>query len=119
MKRGISLLLAACVGVLAGCAGPPQPEAEPPGSRPTPAVTPAPSALPPARLAPSGNPLTVVDGLDAPWSMVRLGSGSTLISERDTAMVRELGADGSLRDVGQVPGVSPSGRAACWAWRCW
>jgi len=52
---------------------------------------------------------TVVSGLDAPWSMVRLESGSTLVRERDTSVVKELLADGKVRDVGTVPGVSASG----------
>jgi len=51
----------------------------------------------------------VVSGLDAPWSMVRLESGSTLVRERDTSVVKELLADGKVRDVGTVPGVSASG----------
>lgn len=41
--------------------------------------------------------------------MVPLVSGSTLISERDSTLVKELTADGTLRDVGAVPGVVPGG----------
>lgn len=49
-------------------------------------------------------------GLDAPWSIVRLGtSDSALISERDSGTVVERLPSGRLRDVGVVPGVVPAG----------
>ena len=51
----------------------------------------------------------VVTGLAAPWSMVRLESGSTLVSERDSATIKELTADGEVREVGVVEGVVPGG----------
>jgi glucose/arabinose dehydrogenase len=51
----------------------------------------------------------VVTGLAAPWSIVRLESGSTLISERDSATVKELQADGTVRDVATIDGVVPGG----------
>jgi len=47
---------------------------------------------------------TIAEGLDAPWSIVRLESGSTLISERDRGVVRWRIEDGLL--------VSPRGRGA-------
>src|SRR5690606_15649718 len=39
----------------------------------------------------------------------RLPSGSTLISERDSGVVKELTPDGALRDVAAIPGVVSSG----------
>ena len=94
--------------LLAGCAA--QPEATPmPVPSTTRTSTPTPSPTPQEIVAPTGEPTVVVSGLDAPWSMVRLESGSTLISERDTALVKELLADGTLRDVGTIPGVAPGG----------
>ena len=51
----------------------------------------------------------IATGLASPWSMVRLASGSTLISERDTALVNELTADGSR--------ARGRGRAGCRAGR--
>ena len=60
---------------------------------------------------PVGTPEALVSGLKAPWSIVPLESGSTLISERDTATVKEFTADGELRDVGTVPGVEAGGEA--------
>lgn len=67
----------------------------------------SPAADAPVRL--SGTPTAISHGLNAPWSMVRLTSGSTLISERDTGNVMELDSDGTLRLVGTVEGVHPAG----------
>lgn len=58
---------------------------------------------------PTGTPTVVATGLEAPWSMVRLESGSTLVSQRDTATIMELQLDGTSREVGAVPGVVPGG----------
>jgi glucose/arabinose dehydrogenase len=108
--RSTPLLAAALVAaLLAGCTQP-----EPEGTLtpvPTRTVTPEPTADPLTLgpVQPVGEPVTVVGGLAAPWSVVRLDDGSTLISERDTALIKELLPDGSLRDVGQVPGVAPGG----------
>lgn len=76
---------------------------------PVPSVTPSPSPTPEVAYLPFGDPTVVVTGLAAPWSMVRLASGSTLISERDSGVVKELQANGTLRDVGTVPGVVHQG----------
>ncbi len=75
---------------------------------PAPSTSPTPAALP-GPVQPAGTPRDVATGLEAPWSVVRLASGSTLISERDTARIRELTPDGALRDVGVVEGVVPRG----------
>jgi glucose/arabinose dehydrogenase len=98
------------VAVLAGCTGQPEPEGSP-APVPTPTATAEPTADPLTigPVQPVGEPVTVVGGLAAPWSMVRLDDGSTLISERDSGLIKELLPDGSLRDVGQVPGVVASG----------
>ena len=65
-------------------------------------------------VTPAGGPEVLATGLEAPWSILRLGansvgSGSTLISERDTAVVKELTADGDLREIGIIAGVQPGG----------
>lgn len=102
------LLPAALVLVLlAGCAAA-QPAVVTPSPTPTttPTPTPTPEALP---VQPTGDVTVVAAGLVAPWSMVRLRSGSTLISERDSGVIKELTADGTLRDVGTVPGVDHEG----------
>lgn len=103
--RRIAAVLAAGL-LLAGCTQPaPEPTTAQP--RPTASTTPVPITQPP--LLPVGDPVTIVSGLNSPWSMVRLDSGSTLISERDTMLIRELQADGSLRDVAQLTNVRPDG----------
>lgn len=90
--------------LLAGCTQPPAQELQPApeASTPQPEIFTAPVDV-------TGTPTTIIDGLDAPWSMVRLASGSTLISERDTRLVKELTADGKLRDVGVVGDAAPGG----------
>ncbi len=67
------------------------------------------SPTPGVQVQPAGDPTVLASGLRAPWSVVRLTNGSALISERDTAAIRELTADGSLREVGIVAGVAPGG----------
>ena len=74
----------------------------------TPVETPPADAAPPP-VQPVGDPVVIASGLDAPWSILRLPTGATLISERDTALVRELLPDGSLRDAGTVAEVEPNG----------
>ena len=85
------------------------PRATPMTSTPAP---PAPSATGPADLAPAhpvGEPVVIASGLQAPWSLLRLPSGATLISERDTTRVRELLPDGSLREAGTIEAAEPNG----------
>ncbi|MCJ1674604.1 MULTISPECIES: sorbosone dehydrogenase family protein [unclassified Rathayibacter] len=57
-----------------------------------------------------GEPEVVTNGLEAPWSIVSL-RGVPLVSERDTAQVLELGADGSSRVVGGIDGVLARGES--------
>jgi glucose/arabinose dehydrogenase len=60
---------------------------------------------------PSGEPITIETGLKAPWSMVDLPSGSTLISERDTGIILERLAGGGVRRAGSVHGVVHAGES--------
>jgi glucose/arabinose dehydrogenase len=57
-----------------------------------------------------GNPQTVTEGLEAPWSIVFL-NGTPIISERDSARLLELGDDGTAREVGVVDGVVSQGES--------
>ena len=99
------LALGVAVVLLAGCAPQGQPAPVPPATSAT-----AEGTLPPPEVVqPAGEPVTIASGLDAPWSMVRLDPGSTLISERDTAIVKELTPDGTLRDAAVIDGVAASG----------
>ncbi|MEO6941561.1 MAG: PQQ-dependent sugar dehydrogenase [Terrimesophilobacter sp.] len=74
----------------------------PPSSPPTP-------ALELESVAPVGTPKALITGLDAPWSIVRLSTGSALISERDVGAVLEYTAAGKIRTVGTVQGVAHGG----------
>src|SRR5690554_2229610 len=99
------LVLAASAAVLlalAGCTPEPGPLTPVPQQTNTPSESPADPAGP---VQPVGDPTVIAEGLTSPWSVVILESGSALVSERDTALVREIQSDGSVRDVGQVPGV--------------
>ena len=77
-------------------------------AQPAPTAT-ATSADPLAPVHPVGEPVVIASGLEAPWSILRLPSGATLISERDTTRVRELLPDGGLRETGTVSAAQPSG----------
>ncbi|HWG93264.1 MAG TPA: PQQ-dependent sugar dehydrogenase [Mycobacteriales bacterium] len=75
----------------------------------------------PARWAPGGGPLTqgavavpgapaeVARGLSVPWSLAPLPGGGALVSERDSALLKRVAADGTVTTLGQVPGVVPGG----------
>jgi glucose/arabinose dehydrogenase len=76
---------------------------------PTATSTPTSTAGPAGPVTPVGTPTVVAANLTVPWSIVPLESGSTLVSERDTAIVKEITASGEVRDVGVVPGVVPGG----------
>ncbi len=69
-----------------------------------------PPGLAAGQVAPDGAASDVVSGLEAPWSVVPIGDdGDAFVSERDSARVLELGADGSTREVGTVEGVRHGG----------
>ncbi|MDN4597319.1 PQQ-dependent sugar dehydrogenase [Leifsonia virtsii] len=108
-RRPGLMALAAAALVLAGCSSP----APDPTVTRTPTATPRPSgSSAPVAAIPwqPGTDTTVLEtGLDAPWSVVPLPSGSALISERDSGLVRERLPQGGLRDVGTVPGVVHQG----------
>jgi glucose/arabinose dehydrogenase len=50
----------------------------------------------------------ITDGLDVPWSVAFHGTVA-LVSERDSARIIELAADGTPRQVGVIPGATPRG----------
>ncbi|MFT4280084.1 PQQ-dependent sugar dehydrogenase [Microbacterium sp.] len=115
MRRASTTLLAAgtlaAATALSGCgstpdptlssapAATPAPSPSAPSSTPTP--TPAPTPLP-------SEPETVVDGLDAPWSIAVVGEGA-LLTERDSGRVLELTPDGELREAAEIDGVLHGG----------
>lgn len=111
-RRSGLLALTAAVFVLAGCSAPPV--TDPSVTRtPTPAPRPTGTSAAVAAIPwqPSGSTTVLETGLDAPWSVVRLPTGSALISERDSGLIRERLPQGGLRDVGTVPGVVHQGES--------
>ncbi|WP_372698273.1 sorbosone dehydrogenase family protein [Arthrobacter sp. JSM 101049] len=86
-----------------GAASAPTPTSAAPSSG---AVGPAgePRSHPPMR----GEPEAVVQGLEAPWSIVFRGD-TALVSERDSGRILELTDDGGTRDIGVVPEVVHGG----------
>ncbi|MCI0159047.1 PQQ-dependent sugar dehydrogenase [Leifsonia shinshuensis] len=94
----------AVVAVSTACtASPPAPTATRTTSAPRPTASAPPVAAIPWQ---PGTATTVLEtGLDAPWSVVPLPSGSALISERDAGRVLERLPQGGLREVGRVQGV--------------
>jgi len=100
MRRlGFALTAITAVALLAGCTTAEAPEV------PTPTASPTAGAV-----QPIGTPKVLASGLEAPWSILRLGDeDSTLISERDSGVIKELTPDGELRDAGTVRGVAASG----------
>jgi len=104
VAAGMVALLCACT------ASAPEPSASTSTpARPAPETTAPATEAAPVPVRPVGEPVVITSGLDAPWSILRLPNGATLISERDTALVRELLPDGSLRDAGTVADVEPIG----------
>jgi len=93
----------AIIAVLAGCTA----TEVAPGPSATESPTPDPLTVGPVH--PIGEPSVIATGLAAPWAMLRLASGSALISERDSGVVKELTRSGALRDVGSIFGVVHTG----------
>jgi glucose/arabinose dehydrogenase len=68
---------------------------------------------------PTGETRVIATGLNLPWSMVRLDTGATLVSERDTAVIKEVSDSGAVRDVGSVAGVVPGGEGGLLGLAVW
>ena len=63
----------------------------------------------PPRTAVVGTPAEVARGLSLPWGLAPLPGGDALVSERDTALLKQVLPDGRVTTLGQVPGVVPGG----------
>jgi glucose/arabinose dehydrogenase len=114
---------------LAGCA--------PGGPAPVPSAVPQPSASesptgsggPAGPVQPVGQPTVIASGLTTPWSILRLdarltaaeddGTASTLISQRDDGVIKELTASGTVRDAGTVTGVVHAGEGGLLGLEAW
>ena len=107
------LLLVGCSATTGGADGAGEtPEPAPVTAPPTsgtagPGPAPAPAATSPVEA--TADPTDVAMGLAAPWSVVRLDTGSSLVSLRDEGRVLELLDDGSTREVGVVDDVDARG----------
>ena len=112
MKRVLPIAIA-LAATLAGCATEPtpttQPTTQPTAAPSTTTSTPTPTPTEEPAVEITGDPTELATGLDAPWSMVRLASGSTLVSSRDDGRVLELTASGDVREVGSIAGVAHRG----------
>jgi aldose sugar dehydrogenase len=116
--RGATALALACSLAACGQSAAPEPSRAP---QPPAAATTTPgeptetagAAAPPATRQPGtvrpGQATDFVTGLDVPWGVAFLPDGSALVSERDTAQIKRVGADGAVTTVGSVPGVVPRG----------
>lgn len=93
---GAFLTASAVACLLAACA---------PGD-PAPLPSPAPATT--SSASPSWQEVTIAEGLTAPWS-IAFHDGTALISERDSARIVELSADGTIREVGEIAGVEARG----------
>lgn len=103
--RRLAFTAVAAVALLAGCTAPVAPALPVVPGAPTPTASPSSGAM-----RPVGTPTLLASGLEAPWSILRLGEDdSTLISERDSGAIKELTPDGTLRQAGSVEGVAASG----------
>ncbi|RLV56065.1 PQQ-dependent sugar dehydrogenase [Aeromicrobium phragmitis] len=92
--------------VLAACGG--DGEQDAPTPEPT---TPSPSGDAPQepRTVEPRVDAEVATDLNVPWDIVFLDDGSALVTQRDAASVVRVSADGSVTDLGEVPGVQPGG----------
>ncbi|MGY0498556.1 PQQ-dependent sugar dehydrogenase [Nocardia sp. FBN12] len=90
--RALPVVLAVALAPLCGCA--PSPSGD--------------SGEPATRTESAERSSTVTDELDAPWSIAFHGT-TPLVSERDSARILEIGADGTQFEVGVIDGVEPSG----------
>lgn len=117
-RRAVTAVLAAVLLLTAGCSsdegGPPggDDSASPAGTAATsPSSSPEGSAeeTPPAK----GSVKvvrTVTTGLSSPWGLAPLADGDLLVSSRDEATITRVdGRTGEKTELGEVPGVSPSG----------
>ncbi|TWX38543.1 PQQ-dependent sugar dehydrogenase [Frigoribacterium sp. ACAM 257] len=127
--RPVRPVVAAAVGaavialVLAGCTGGDSPTTGSTSSRaasdaavpvdgvPGPGPVAATTDTTAVRVAPDAEPTDVATGLEAPWSVVRLDTGSSFVSLRDSGRVVELTGDGSVRDVATIDGVVHEGES--------
>lgn len=107
-RAAATVTAALLVLALAACSAE-APRATPETSIPAPSAPGTTGTADPTPVHPVAEPVVIASGLQAPWSILRLPDGATLISERDTTRVRELLPDGSLRVAGTIEAAQPNG----------
>jgi glucose/arabinose dehydrogenase len=101
-----AVLLTACAGAVSTGCTPGGPVDSTPSAVAPPAAEEGSAS--PTRPPLPATPTDVVTGLAAPWSIAFAG-GSALVSERDSARILEITADGEVRELGAVAGVRHGG----------
>jgi glucose/arabinose dehydrogenase len=97
MLKEICVVMAAFS--MTGCGG---------GSGAGSATTPLPPTMPTTPTTPSGSPVVLATGLQIPWSVAFYGA-TPLISERGTARILALSANGTPSPIATIAGVRGSG----------
>lgn len=111
-RRALLAALLLASAAASGCTAAPPSQPSPSRLPPTAAPAPSGSSTPVAgwwRV--SADVATLASGLRAPWSVVPLPDGGALVSQRDDGTVAEVLPDGTVRDVGVVPGVVSGGES--------
>jgi glucose/arabinose dehydrogenase len=73
------------------------------------APAPFPTAATSAGSAPAAAPRVLVTGLEVPWGVAFLPDGAALVTERKSARLLRVAADGSVAPIGTVSGVVAQG----------
>ncbi|MGV1008277.1 MAG: PQQ-dependent sugar dehydrogenase [Dermatophilaceae bacterium] len=113
-RTAVALALACTLGACAGQTSsggerPTSASAASTGSSPAPTTAGAGATGAATHAATDAATHDVVSGLSVPWSVAVLPMGGFLVSERDTARILRIDADGHQTDLGQVPDVAPAG----------
>jgi aldose sugar dehydrogenase len=106
-RAALTALAATGLALAAACSGD-----DPPGeavTSPPVSTASAPAAAPAPVSGPPQVDGVVADGFTSPWGLAFLPDGTALVSERDTAVIKRVGTDGSVTEVGEIPGVEPQG----------
>jgi len=110
MRRAAALAAAFALILLSGCSDDAGPGEAVVIDEPTTTATEPSDSEPPNDPSPEPPPTprqdgTVAEGLTSPWGLAFLPDGSALVSERDTGLIKRVDEGGTVRTVGEVPGV--------------
>ena len=113
-RRRLLIAGTAAAGILVSGCGSDTPDAGPATSTSpaasSPAAAPAPTATPAQDPTTLRIDSTIAEDLNVPWGVAFLADGTALVSERDSMRIVQVG-DGSVRSLGEVPGVVPASGA--------